>query len=308
MARAKCSLRMCFATLLWLCVSLFFYLSRSKSLIVSDLPRYEDYARDSIVNEPSVICKPHNATLAPACSTSKPLTRWTMSQVTCTVVDEVYLSTCRRWGVSTIKADMFSVSISRFLNLDGWCVVIVYSDKTPPDHYQGRLVCGEKSIVYLNSTTKNAGYMYAIAHGATVIWDFDDDHMIKFWIKGAGPPGAPSLENAMALHSVSEVNAMEPKDHTWPTYNPYPALGAPVLPSWPRGLPLDDVRKGNCSNTEIRLVRVKSRSIAVLQSLSDYRPDADEVYSSCLHIPFFFDRINQGDKASDPTRGCIFTL
>ena len=34
---------------------------------------------------------------------------------------------------------------------------------------------------------KNVGYIYAIANGAKVIWDFDDDNILKFWIKGASP-------------------------------------------------------------------------------------------------------------------------
>ena len=32
---------------------------------------------------------------------------------------------------------------------------------------------------------KNVGYLYAIARGAQVIWDFDDDNFLKFWMKGA---------------------------------------------------------------------------------------------------------------------------
>ncbi len=34
---------------------------------------------------------------------------------------------------------------------------------------------------------KNVGYIYAIAHGAKVIWDFDDDNYLKFWLDGASP-------------------------------------------------------------------------------------------------------------------------
>ncbi len=34
---------------------------------------------------------------------------------------------------------------------------------------------------------KNVGYIFAIAHGAKVIWDFDDDNFLKFWLDGASP-------------------------------------------------------------------------------------------------------------------------
>ena len=37
---------------------------------------------------------------------------------------------------------------------------------------------------------KNVGSLYAIDQGAEVIWDFDDDNMLKFWLEGASPvPG-----------------------------------------------------------------------------------------------------------------------
>ncbi len=32
---------------------------------------------------------------------------------------------------------------------------------------------------------KNVGYLFAIARGAKVIWDFDDDNFLKFWMDGA---------------------------------------------------------------------------------------------------------------------------
>ena len=34
---------------------------------------------------------------------------------------------------------------------------------------------------------KNVGYLYAVAQGAKVIFDFDDDNILKFWIEGASP-------------------------------------------------------------------------------------------------------------------------
>ena len=199
---------------------------------------------------------------------------------------------CQKWGVMNTKRNTsFSVSVSRFLKLDGWCVVIVYSGNTPKRNSVPH--DSQKCAVYLNSLPgdKNAGYLYAISRGATAIWDFDDDHMLKFWVKGAAPRGAPSLDEAMTLHGVvPEVDAMEPLHHTWPTYNPYPVLGAPVLPSWPRGLPINDVRIRKCSTTGIKRVTVESKFIGVLQSLSDYRPDADKVYDTVVPIPFFFIR------------------
>ena len=41
---------------------------------------------------------------------------------------------------------------------------------------------------------KNVGYLFAIAHGAKVIWDFDDDNFLKFWINGAAVDDNLSIE------------------------------------------------------------------------------------------------------------------
>ena len=41
---------------------------------------------------------------------------------------------------------------------------------------------------------KNIGYLYAIANGAKEIWDFDDDNILKFWIKGASPDGLLEID------------------------------------------------------------------------------------------------------------------
>ena len=39
---------------------------------------------------------------------------------------------------------------------------------------------------------KNLGYLYAIASGAEVIFDFDDDNLLKFWVPTASP--TPTLD------------------------------------------------------------------------------------------------------------------
>ena len=75
---------------------------------------------------------------------------------------------------------------------------------------------------------KNIGYYYAITHGAKTIWDFDDDNMLKFWIPGAAPPGAPSIDASLPV--AKSVDVLEPHGHSCPTWNPYPAMGAPALP------------------------------------------------------------------------------
>jgi hypothetical protein len=42
---------------------------------------------------------------------------------------------------------------------------------------------------------KNVGYLYAIAQGAKVIFDFDDDNILKFWLKDASPDPVLEIDN-----------------------------------------------------------------------------------------------------------------
>ena len=140
------------------------------------------------------------------------------------------------------------------------------------------------------SGRKNIGYLYAISQGATVIWDFDDDIMLKFWIPQAAPLGAPSLEHTISeMEALDKLEIVEPLEYKWLTYNPYPALGAPDSPSWPRGLPIEDALNSNSSNpVTVEAERIKTNTIAVLQSASDHQPDADELYSGIMPFPFYF--------------------
>lgn len=112
--------------------------------------------------------------------------------------------------------------------------------------------------------------------------------MLKFWIPGAAPPGAPSIDASFPTADV--VEALEPDDHNWLTWNPYPVLCAPTKPSWPRGLPLDDVMREECNNVKLKSTKVANKSIAVLQSLSDRQPDSDALHQAIMPLPFYFEK------------------
>lgn len=205
-----------------------------------------------------------------------------------------------------------SVAVQRQVKLKHWRLVIVFLQE-PSEHYDPRWYPGEdgnSAVIYLTpdsvpgylrrfcnllewssvSGRKNIGYLYAISQGATIIWDFDDDIMLKFWIPGASPLGAPSLEHMISeMEASDKIEVVEPLEHKWLTYNPYPALGAPDSPSWPRGLPIEDALNINSSNpVTVEAGRIKTNTIAVLQSASDHQPDADELYSGIMPFPFYF--------------------
>ena len=48
-------------------------------------------------------------------------------------------------------------------------------------------------LPWQNFGRKNVGYLFAIAKGARVIWDFDDDNFLKFWIDGAAVDASTDL-------------------------------------------------------------------------------------------------------------------
>ena len=161
---------------------------------------------------------------------------------------------CEKWAVMTTIFDV-SDAVRRQVKLRRWCLVVVFDKRSAKTYNTGWMAGeGNDAVVLLrpddqtdmhNSFVdalpwnhfgrKNIGYLYAIMHGAKVIWDFDDDNALKFWIPGAAPPGAPSIDEAIPESDEQIISVLEPKDHNWPTYNPYPILGAPTLPSWPRG-------------------------------------------------------------------------
>ena len=220
---------------------------------------------------------------------------------------------CARWGVVTTIFEP-SEAVRRWLRMEGWCLVIV-GDKKSPKVYETRWTPGEgnDAVVYLspedqealdnefvnalpwnNFGHKNVGFLYAIMHGATVIWDFDDDNMLKFWIPSAAPEGAPSLGAAIpSSQGVETIQVLEPYNHSFPTYNPYPALGAPTLPSWPRGLPLSHIKLAESYDSQIKIRDISHQSVAVLQSLADHQPDLDAIYRITMPVPFSFKRSNE---------------
>ncbi len=197
--------------------------------------------------------------------------------------------------------------------LQGWCLVVVFDKHSTPTFNTGwNEGEGHKAVVLLTPDDqkdmkkafidrlpwntfgrKNIGYIYAIMHGAHVIWDFDDDNMLKFWLTGAAPPGAPSLDATVPESGNQEIEVREPDGHQWPTYNPYPALGAPTHPSWPRGLPLDDIKVPNHNDMPLKTVKMKASSLGVLQSLAEHEPDVDAIFRLTMPIPFMFKRLSE---------------
>ena len=217
---------------------------------------------------------------------------------------------CKKWGVvAPTDADWASEAVRRYVRMYDWCLVIVF-EINPARSYHMRWFSGEGNAeivmlipenaekVFGNSEfvkaitqwdqigRKNIGYYYAVTHGANIIWDFDDYNMLKFWIPGAAPPGAPSIEASIPV--ADKIKVLEHDNYNWEMWNPYPVMGAPDIDSWPRGLPVDGAFNKESSSSLLKETTISRESIAVLQSLSDRQPDADELYQALMPFPFYF--------------------
>lgn len=119
---------------------------------------------------------------------------------------------------------------------------------------------------------KNVGYLFAIANGAEMIWDFDDDNILK-----TGPDQLLNLTS----YSVSTVHSSNCS-----SINPLPFMGSSTdPPSWPRGFPLPSVN----SVCELSFREGDFTNIGIFQSLADHQPDVDGIYRLTRKTPFYFD-------------------
>lgn len=86
---------------------------------------------------------------------------------------------------------------------------------------------------------KNIGYLYAILHGANIIWDFDDDntflakHHMSEIVPGANAPY--SGRNSTTVQAIVNpfVTVLEASDYgnkSMLSFNPYPLMGCPSKP------------------------------------------------------------------------------
>jgi hypothetical protein len=207
---------------------------------------------------------------------------------------------CTHWSVVTTIFEP-SDAVKKQALIPGWCLVVV-GDKKGPKAYdiptysknnyifltpnkQQELAAHYPIIDLLpwnHFARKNVGYLYAIAHGAQVVWDFDDDNMLLDTMMDIANP-----EHYTAGFSFP---VQEPQQYESPQFNPYPHMGAPTKPSWPRGYPLDHIKDVDDGKVSVNLksVNVKLAEVAVVQSLANHDPDMDAIYRLTMPLPFDF--------------------
>jgi hypothetical protein len=292
---------------------------------------------------------------------------------------------CNHWSVVTTIFEP-SEAVKRQAQLQDWCLVIVGDKKGPkeypiPTSMHAHNANKTDNVVYLTVEKqieleahlpllsnlpwnhfgrKNVGYLYAILHGALVVWDFDDDNEL---LRSDGVLELPGMESGVVpivrrLHAYqfTPEDELKMKSHVskplghrklsrlvgaaaeseqlkiarlqkslavagvrrqlkeyvldsktfpavckarevgvkgigWPkeyaVLNPYPIMGAPSTPSWPRGLPLELIKKGGYSST-LSDVNVPIERVGVVQSLANGDPDVDAIYRLTQPLPFSF--------------------
>jgi hypothetical protein len=166
-------------------------------------------------------------------------------------------------------------AIKQFAQLKGWSLVVVGDKKTPkdwqlsncdyldPEQQQklGYNIC--KHLPWNHYTRKNIGYLYAIEHGAKIIFDTDDDNFLM----SNTIPLLP--ESNIMLHCKSESDVI----------NPYAYFGYPEM--WPRGYPLEHIQ----ALSELSFKNKNVRPL-VQQFLVDGDPDVDAIYRLTKGIPY----------------------
>lgn len=201
----------------------------------------------------------------------------------------------KRWAVCTTVRKA-TVAILFFTQREDWNLVIVGDESMDTDFH----ISGGDSVVYLDAKEqarldgvfaahralvdllpwrhfgrKNVGYLYAIMHGAELVWDFDDDNFLK-----------TGLEPVVPKEGIVDVIPQE-KDGC-PSFNPLQFMGGDmtgITPMWPRGYPLDKI-KTTCSVSFV--AGTKPERIAIFQSLADHEPDVDGIYRVTRLTPYNF--------------------
>lgn len=225
--------------------------------------------------------------------------------------------TCPKWAVVTTIFPP-SQAVESVARLSGWCLVIVGDSKTP-ENYLEQAGFNESSaadqqqqqVVYFLSVDKqkmkplaqnhfvkmipfqsfarkNIGYLFAIRHGARIIYDFDDDNVLL----SSNTSPFDDSRSSVQVRVVHSINKASDNEHGKP-FNPYPLMGPSTGDDiWPRGFPLEEIhnpiRSGMGNETLIRLATINTSSIAVLQSVCNHDPDVDAIYRLTRTLPVTF--------------------
>ncbi len=169
-------------------------------------------------------------------------------------------------------------AVMLFEALPEWQLVLVGDSKSHPITETERLTFLSLDAQYLlglnmsaasptnHYARKNIGYLHAMAAGARIIYDTDDDNLPHAdW----QPP--PDFQCAQVAQNAS------------PFINVYRCFTSEHI--WPRGFPLDEV-----NSAPPTLFASESKSIGVWQGLVDEDPDVDAIWRLVFNKRIVFER------------------
>lgn len=156
--------------------------------------------------------------------------------------------------------------LKKLAHIEGWHLLVVGDKKTPRDWYlenceylspEKQLSLGYELTPLLpwnHYSRKNIGYLYAVEHGATILYDTDDDN-----------------EPLDGLKPLAEKNNLPSLTASNLCVNIYAYFEKPTM--WPRGYPLEYVKNG--------LFNISAPidvEIGIEQGLVNGDPDVDAIF------------------------------
>lgn len=171
-----------------------------------------------------------------------------------------------------------SEALSIFEQKSDWKIVVVGDKKTPIIQSSENLIYLSiddqkklgydivKDFPYNHYARKNIGYLYAIEHGADVIYDTDDDN----WPR----------DDWQVPDFVCEQEYVSRQKFV----NIYRHFTDNLI--WPRGYPLEEIK----NITEDSVIKTKLIPIGVWQGLVDLDPDVDAIYRLTLGENIVFEK------------------
>lgn len=170
--------------------------------------------------------------------------------------------------------------LKKLASLQGWRLVVVGDRKTPKDWYldgcdflsiEKQQTLDYEIIKLLPENhycRKNIGYLYAISHGARIIYETDDDNEL--------------INGMIALSDDDELVEVYAKDKN--SVNVFSYFGQPTV--WPRGFPLDEI--ADSGNYLVK--KVTQKKWGVIQGLINKDTDVDAIFRLTQHRDVYFDK------------------
>jgi hypothetical protein len=197
------------------------------------------------------------------------------------------------WGVITTILEVNDAVVS-FVGKYSTNLVVVGDQKT--NHSEWKTFESENSnVVYLDPQTqlrlgfsiakhipwnhfgrKSIGFMFAIASGAQLIFDFDDDNHLSV-------STFDNLDNFRVKTWIGSHHVFNPYHHF------KPSVKGNQTDVWPRGFPLQFILDEDTYNVKLKSTAVRTNEIAVVQSLANHDPDVDAIYRLTRPLPVYFD-------------------